>query len=101
MEGERSVLDLKPQDGCLTSFEYPDALARLWSALCAPHAGDLVVSLAEGYECLDWGGTGHVGGGSHGSLCAATRSGRSSSAAAARTRSTPASSGRCATSPES
>jgi hypothetical protein len=48
--------------------EYPDALGRVWAALCAPHCGDLVVSLALGYECVDWGGTTHVGGGSHGSL---------------------------------
>jgi hypothetical protein len=54
----------------LTSDEYPDALARLWSALNAPHAGDVVVSLAPGHECVDWGGTSHAGGGSHGALSA-------------------------------
>jgi hypothetical protein len=27
-----------------------------------------MVSLALGYECVDWGGMTHVGGGSHGSL---------------------------------
>ena len=43
-------------------------MARVWSALCAPHAGDVVVSAALGYECVDWGGSAHVGGGSHGSL---------------------------------
>ena len=30
----------------------------------------MIVSLAEGYECVDWGQTSHVGGGSHGSLLA-------------------------------
>jgi len=29
-----------------------------------------MISLAEGYECVDWGATSHVGGGSHGSLLA-------------------------------
>ena len=48
--------------------EYPDALARLWSALTSPHAGDILISAAEGYECVDWGGVSHAGGGSHGSL---------------------------------
>jgi hypothetical protein len=27
-----------------------------------------MVSAALGYECLDWGGSAHLGGGSHGSL---------------------------------
>ena len=48
--------------------QYPDGLARLWSALTSPHAGDILISAAEGYECVDWGGISHAGGGSHGSL---------------------------------
>jgi hypothetical protein len=28
----------------------------------------MIVSLSSGYEALDWGGTSHAGGGSHGSL---------------------------------
>ena len=47
---------------------YPDALARLWSALTSPHAGDVLISAADGYECVDWGGVSHTGGGSHGAL---------------------------------
>ncbi|MDX6652152.1 MAG: hypothetical protein QOJ38_933 [Solirubrobacterales bacterium] len=68
IEGDRAVLGLGEADGRLYSERYPDGLGRLWSALVAPHAGDVVVSLEEGYECVDWGGTSHVGGGSHGSL---------------------------------
>jgi GH24 family phage-related lysozyme (muramidase) len=68
IEGDREVLDLRTADGRLDSFDYPDALGRLWAGLTAPHAGDVVVSLAEGYECVDWGGASHAGGGSHGSL---------------------------------
>jgi hypothetical protein len=36
--------------------------------LTSPHAGDVLVSAADGYECVDWGGVSHVGGGSHGAL---------------------------------
>ena len=53
--------------GRFESERYPDALARLWSALTSPHAGTMLVSAADGYECVDWGGVSHVGG-SHGAL---------------------------------
>ena len=65
-----AVLGLEPRDGRIASADYPDGLARLWSTLNAPNAGDVVVSLETGYECVDWGGTSHVGGGSHGALLA-------------------------------
>jgi predicted AlkP superfamily pyrophosphatase or phosphodiesterase len=68
LAGDPAALDAEVADGVITSDEYPDPLARVWSALCAPHAGDVVVSASLGYECVDWGGTSHVGGGSHGSL---------------------------------
>jgi hypothetical protein len=45
-------------------------MSRLWSALRAPNAGDILVSLLQGYECVDWGGASHVGGASHGALLA-------------------------------
>ena len=70
VRGDRGLLGLERRDGALVSAEYPDALGRLWAALTAPHAGDVLVSLAEGWECVDWGGTSHAGGGSHGSLLA-------------------------------
>ena len=31
-------------------------------------AGDVLLSASPGYEFVDWGGSDHVGGGSHGSL---------------------------------
>jgi hypothetical protein len=68
LDGDLSVLEATVEDGFLTSSEYPDPLERIFSALSAPHAGDFVLSLAEGYEALDWGGVSHAGGGSHGSL---------------------------------
>ncbi len=68
IEGELSVLEARIEDGRLRSDAYPDPLARVWSALTAPSAGDFVLSLAPGFEAVDWGGVTHVGGGSHGSL---------------------------------
>jgi len=68
LDGETAVLAARVEDGRLRSDEYPDPLARVWSALTAPHAGDFVVSLALGFEAVDWGGVTHAGGGSHGAL---------------------------------
>jgi hypothetical protein len=60
-EGEAGVLD---------PATYPNGLERAWRALRCPHAGDVLVSAAEGWEFADLGGGHHLGGGSHGSLCA-------------------------------
>jgi hypothetical protein len=68
VEGDLGVLRAEIQDGRLLSTEYPDALGRVWSALHCPNAGDILLSAAPGYEFVDWGGSDHVGGGSHGSL---------------------------------
>jgi hypothetical protein len=68
VEGELGVLAATVSDGRLRSETYPDPLARVWSALTAPHAGDFVLSLELGFEVVDWGGTSHAGGGSHGAL---------------------------------
>jgi hypothetical protein len=68
LEGELAALAATVEDGKLRSEDYPDPLARVWSALTAPHAGDFVVSLAPGFEAVDWGGVTHAGGGSHGAL---------------------------------
>jgi Type I phosphodiesterase / nucleotide pyrophosphatase len=68
VDGDLAVLDLRIGSGRVTSEEYPDALARVWSALTCANAGDVLLSAAPGYEFVDWGGADHVGGGSHGSL---------------------------------
>jgi hypothetical protein len=68
IDGDLGALAAEAGDGRFESATYPHALERLWSALIAPHAGDISASLAPGYECVDWGGATHVGGGSHGSL---------------------------------
>jgi hypothetical protein len=70
IEGEVSVLEAELRGGRLSSETYPDPLARIWAALTAPHSGDFIVSLLEGFEAVDWGGVSHAGGGSHGSLLA-------------------------------
>jgi hypothetical protein len=68
VEGDLAALEATVEDGRLRSDEYPNPLARVWSALNGPHAGDFVLSLSPGYEAVDWGGVTHAGGGSHGSL---------------------------------
>ncbi len=68
VEGELAALAAELRDGRFVSPRIPDALARIWSALHCPTAGDVLLSAAPGYEFVDWGGADHVGGGSHGSL---------------------------------
>jgi hypothetical protein len=68
VDGDLEALEAVIEGGRLRSETYPDPLARVWSALCAPHAGDFLLSLQPGFEAVDWGGVTHVGGGSHGSL---------------------------------
>jgi type I phosphodiesterase/nucleotide pyrophosphatase len=70
LDGDPAVLDLRIDGAEVDSRGYPDGLARLWAALVAPQAGDIMISLTEGYECVDWGGASHAGGGSHGALAA-------------------------------
>jgi len=68
LNGALDVLGGRIEQGTLLSDAYPDPLRRVWSALTAPQAGDFIVSLAPGYEAVDWGGVSHAGGGGHGSL---------------------------------
>jgi hypothetical protein len=68
LEGSLGVLGGYEQDRKFVSPDYPDALARTWSALLCPTSGEVLLSAAPGYEFLDWGGQAHLGGGSHGSL---------------------------------
>ena len=68
VEGDLAALRAELQDGRFLTTEYPDALGRVWSALHCPNSGDLLLSASPGFEFVDWGGSDHVGGGSHGSL---------------------------------
>jgi hypothetical protein len=68
LDGDPAALDASVEAGVLRSDEYPDPLSRVFAALTAPQAGDFLVSLAPGYESVDWGGVSHAGGGGHGSL---------------------------------
>ncbi len=47
----------------------------MWSALTCVQSGDVLLSGTPGYEFVDWGGSDHVGGGSHGSLHASDSEG--------------------------
>lgn len=68
IRGDHEALNLEVAEGGIGDHDYPNGLLRMWSALISPHAGDVLVSAADGYECVDWGGVSHVGGGSHGAL---------------------------------
>lgn len=68
LRGELGALAAQVDDSRLRSETFPDPLARVYAALAAPHSGDFIVSLAPGFEAVDWGGVSHAGGGSHGSL---------------------------------
>ncbi|HEX2070856.1 MAG TPA: alkaline phosphatase family protein [Thermoleophilaceae bacterium] len=68
LDGDLDVLDLAVDGGELAFGDYPDALGRLWSALHCPRGGDVLLSATPGYEFVDWGGSHHRDGGSHGSL---------------------------------
>lgn len=68
LSGEPGVLELEVSRGRLHAGAYPDPLRRIWAALTCTTSGDLLLSAVPGVEFLDWGGSGHVGGGSHGSL---------------------------------
>jgi predicted AlkP superfamily pyrophosphatase or phosphodiesterase len=68
IEGSLEVVDAAIEDARLKTPSYPDALARVWSALTCPTSGEVLLSALPGYEFIDWGRQAHVGGGSHGSL---------------------------------
>ncbi len=70
LEGDLEALLATTHGEHFDSPAYPDALSRLWAALTAPYAGDVLISAAEGYELVDWGGVTHCPGGSHGALAA-------------------------------
>lgn len=68
LDGDLSILDLKLTDTKVDYGDYPDALARLHSALYS-HEGDFLIADAKpGYEFIAEGTPTHPGGGSHGSL---------------------------------
>jgi hypothetical protein len=68
LEGALAAIAGTVHDGRLLTPDYPDALARVWSALTCATSGEVLLSAAAGREFIDWGGQAHVGGGSHGSL---------------------------------
>ena len=69
-EGEDAVARRDGEDFPADELEHPDAAERVRAALANPNAGELLVSVREGWELVDLGGRHHSGGGSHGSLVA-------------------------------
>jgi predicted AlkP superfamily pyrophosphatase or phosphodiesterase len=69
-EGDEAVARRGGEDFPADELEHPDAAERVRAALANPNAGELLVSVAEGWELVDLGGRHHSGGGSHGSLVA-------------------------------
>ena len=69
-EGDDAVARRDGEDFPADELEHPDAAERVRAALANPNAGELLVSVAEGWELVDLGGGHHLGGGSHGSLVA-------------------------------
>ena len=68
VDGSLAAIEAETRDGVIASAGYPDALRRVWAALHCRGAGDMLVSAQREYEFVDWGGSDHLGGGSHGSL---------------------------------
>jgi hypothetical protein len=68
LDGALETLDGVLEGGRVSSPDYPDAFGRIWAALASKSTGEVLVSASPGYEFVDWGGSHHVGGGSHGSL---------------------------------
>jgi hypothetical protein len=66
--GNKEILDLSIQNHEIGYDEYPDALARLHSALTSHEGSYLVVSAKPGFEFIGEGSPTHVGGASHGGL---------------------------------
>ena len=70
VSGDPDALGLRVMHGVVRSDEFPDALGRVWEATRCAQAGEVLLTASPGVEFIDWGGAAHMGGGSHGSLCA-------------------------------
>ncbi|PLS18206.1 nucleotide pyrophosphatase [Bacillus sp. M6-12] len=69
IDGDDQVLDKTiKSDHSIVYGNYPDALARLYSAFYSHTGNFLVVNAKPGYEFIGKGSPKHVGGASHGSL---------------------------------
>jgi len=69
IEGDLSILDLTSDNKQQLYYDaFPDALARLYSALHAQEGNIIVIDAKPSYEFADQISYNHAGGGSHGSL---------------------------------
>ncbi len=68
LTGNLSILDIEAKGKHITYHNYPDALARLYSALHSHPGRQLVVTASPGYELVGENSPTHLNGGGHGSL---------------------------------
>ncbi|WP_242281025.1 alkaline phosphatase family protein [Bacillus cereus group sp. BfR-BA-01347] len=68
LTGNTDILNIVLQDNKILYNNYPDALARLYSALTSHEGNYIVVSAKPGFEFIGEGSPTHVGGASHGGL---------------------------------
>ena len=100
--GDPAALLATAAEGRIDSETYPDALSRLWAALNAPHAGEILISAAPGLRASSTGAARLTARAAATARCTpAIRSGRCCSAASSPGPRRSASSGRSETSPGS
>jgi predicted AlkP superfamily pyrophosphatase or phosphodiesterase len=68
LTGNTDILNLVLKNNKIHYRDYPDALARLYSALTSHEGNYLVLSAKSGFEFIGEGSPTHVGGASHGGL---------------------------------
>ncbi|MGX1983909.1 hypothetical protein [Thermolongibacillus altinsuensis] len=68
LTGNTDILNLELKNNKILYNNYPDALARLYSALTSHEENYLVISAKPGSEFIGEGSPTHVGGASHGGL---------------------------------
>ncbi|RBW68324.1 alkaline phosphatase family protein [Bacillus taeanensis] len=68
LTGNTDILDLTLKNNEISYDNYPDALARLYSALTSHEGNYLVINAKPGFEFIGEGSPTHVGGASHGGM---------------------------------
>ena len=96
VDGELAALRAEIQDGRFLSPEYPDALARIWSALNCATAGDVLLSARRATSSSTGAAPTTSAAAATARFTAPTRSGRCCGAGPDRGRARSVSSGRCA-----
>ena len=98
VDGPLAVLDADVRDGVIRTAAYPDALARVWSALTCETSGDVLLSAAPGWSSPTGAGSTTSAAAATDRCTAATHSARLRSAAWPRPTPTACAAGRSPTS---